>query len=68
MIWVTGDNHGEDLMMQELNHLEPNKRIKAREMINGFFSGNEVGEEGSKENRQERLDDLVENFEEYMGM
>ena len=55
-------------MMQELNHLEPNKRIKAREMINGFFSGNEVGEEGSKENRQERLDDLVENFEEYMGM
>lgn len=59
---------GEDLMMQELNHLEPNKRIKAREMINGFFSGNEVGEEGSKENRQERLDDLVKNFKEYMGM
>lgn len=58
---------GEDLKMTTLNHLEPYKRIKAREMINGFFSANEIGEQGSKENRQERLDELVKNFGTHIG-
>lgn len=58
---------GEDLQMQELNHLEPSKRIKARELINGFFSGNEIGQEGSKEKRQERLDELIKDFGTYIG-
>lgn len=58
---------GEDLQMKELNHLEPNKRIKARELINGFFSGNEIGQEGSKEKRQERLDELIKDFGTFIG-
>lgn len=58
---------GEDLKMTTLNHLEPYKRIKAREMINGFFNANEIGEQGSKENRQERLDELVTNFGTHLG-
>ena len=58
---------GEDLQMTELNHMAPGKRIKARQLINGFFSGNEIGQEGSKENRQERMDELTRDFTAHIG-